>query len=68
MHRTPTIEGNGSHTVNLLQFLAWIAAQPHTYAEMMIDWRTPALGSRVGKMRSWASAIVADANPRKNGH
>jgi hypothetical protein len=40
MHRMPTIEGNGSHAANLLQFLAWIAAQPRTYAEMMIAWPT----------------------------
>ncbi|QIE26327.1 hypothetical protein SBC1_44000 (plasmid) [Caballeronia sp. SBC1] len=35
MHRTPTIEGNSSHTVNLPQFPAWITAQPCTYAESL---------------------------------
>ena len=58
MHRTPTIEGNGSHTANLLQFLAWIAAQTRTYAEMMIAWRTSC-----PRLSGWEDAIVGSGDP-----
>ena len=57
MHRTPTIEGNGSHTANLRQFLAWIAAQPRTCAEMMIAWRTSCPG-----LLGWEDAIMGSGD------
>jgi hypothetical protein len=44
MHRTPTAKQTsadiGSHAGNLRQFLAWVDAQPRTYAQTMEAWRT----------------------------
>ncbi|SDG24974.1 hypothetical protein [Paraburkholderia phenazinium] len=40
MTRTPTLAETGSDAGNLLQFLAWVAAQPRTYEETMDAWRT----------------------------
>ena len=57
MHRTPTIEGNGSHTTNLLQFLAWIAAQPLTYAETMTAWPTSC-----PRLPGWEDAIMGSGD------
>jgi hypothetical protein len=57
MHRTPTVEGKGSHTANLLQFLAWIAAQPRTYAEMMIAWRISC-----PRLSAWEDAIMGSGD------
>ena len=34
------IEASTSHVGNLLQFLAWVADRPRTYAETMDAWRT----------------------------
>jgi hypothetical protein len=42
MHRTPTAKQTsadiGSHAGNLRQFLAWVDAQPRTYAQTMEAW------------------------------
>ena len=57
MHRMLTTEGNGSHTANLLQFLAWIAAQTHTYTEMMIAWRTSC-----PRLSDWEDAITGSGD------
>jgi predicted transcriptional regulator len=36
----PMIEASNSQIGNLLQFLAWVADRPRTYAETMEAWRT----------------------------
>jgi hypothetical protein len=44
MQRGPVLKQtgseNGSDAGNLLQFLAWVDAQPRTYAQTMEAWRT----------------------------
>jgi hypothetical protein len=52
-----TTEGNGSHTANLLQLLAWIAAQARTYAEMMIAWQTS-----YPRLSGWEDAIMGSGD------
>jgi len=40
MLSSPMIEAGTSQIGNLLQFLAWVADRPRTYAETMEAWRT----------------------------
>jgi hypothetical protein len=40
MLSSPMIETSTSQIGNLLQFLAWVADRPRTYAETMEAWRT----------------------------
>jgi len=40
MVSSPMIEASTSQIGNLLQFLAWVADRPRTYAETMEAWRT----------------------------
>lgn len=40
MISSPMIEASTSQIGNLLQFLAWVADRPRTYAETMEAWRT----------------------------
>jgi hypothetical protein len=68
MTRTPTLAETGSDAGNLLQFLAWVAAQPRTYEETMDAWRTScprlcATGGLVDVIRE-AGTARADATVR----
>lgn len=54
MDRTPTLNEAGSDTGNLLQFLAWVAAQPRTYAQTMDAWRTSC-----PRLCAWEDATTA---------
>jgi len=40
MLSSPMIESSTSQIGNLLQFLAWVADRPRTYADTMEAWRT----------------------------
>jgi hypothetical protein len=44
MLSSPMIESSISQIGNLLQFLAWVADRPRTYAETMEAWRTSCPG------------------------
>ena len=48
---TPELEAGASQLGNLLQFLAWIAERPRTYAQTMDAWRIPVRACPPGKTR-----------------
>ncbi|WP_256942819.1 hypothetical protein [Achromobacter xylosoxidans] len=53
MHDSPMLEPDTSQLGNLLQFLAWIAERPRTYAQTMDAWR-----SSCPRLSAWEDATA----------
>ncbi|MGS1011523.1 hypothetical protein [Achromobacter anxifer] len=53
MHDSPMLEPGTSQLGNLLQFLAWIAERPRTYAQTMDAWR-----SSCPRLSAWEDATA----------
>ncbi|WP_447919790.1 hypothetical protein [Achromobacter aegrifaciens] len=53
MRDSPMLEAGTSQIGNLLQFLAWIAERPRTYAQTMDAWR-----SSCPRLSAWEDATA----------
>ena len=53
MNDSPVLEAGASQLGNLLQFLAWIAERPRTYAQTMDAWR-----SACPRLSAWEDATA----------
>lgn len=64
---TPELEAGASQLGNLLQFLAWIAERPRTYAQTMDAWR-----SSCPRLSAWedatANGLVDMSRDRDDAH